>query len=105
MPSQCEEAFGRVIVEAGLNGIPSVASHAGGIPEALGDGGVLLSPGEPAQSWAATLDRILLDADLYARLSADAVLNATRPELNPDEITQHLLEIARSLAYGSSQPR
>jgi glycosyltransferase involved in cell wall biosynthesis len=97
MPSQWEEAFGRVIVEAALNGIPAVASRIGGIPEALGNGGVLLSPGEPAESWAETLDRMLLDENLYGRLSANAALSAARPELNPDEIIQQFLKIARSV--------
>jgi hypothetical protein len=37
-PSFWEEAFGRSIVEAQLNGIPVVASRRGGIPEALNGG-------------------------------------------------------------------
>lgn len=42
VPSQVEEGFGRVIVEAGMRGIPSVVSMKGGIAEALGDGGVMV---------------------------------------------------------------
>lgn len=99
MPSQWEEAFGRVIVEAGLNGIPAVASRIGGIPEALGDGGVLLSPNAPAESWAAALERIMMNHDLYVRLSENAVLSAARPELDPDKIIRHLLEISQSLLH------
>jgi len=66
-------------------------------PEALGDGGVLLSPSDPAECWAATLDRILEDHDLYARLSANAILSAARPELDPDKIIRQFVEILESL--------
>ena len=98
-PSQWEETFARVIVEAGLNGIPSVASRIGGIPETIGEGGILLAPGDPPGSWAATLERILTDKGLYARLSAKAVLSAARPEVNAEEITRCLLETVRSLNH------
>lgn len=42
VPSIEPEGFPRVVVEAAFNGIPSIASRAGGLPEAVGDGGVLL---------------------------------------------------------------
>jgi len=35
LPSLCEEAFGRVIIEAMATGCPAVASNVGGIPEVL----------------------------------------------------------------------
>ncbi len=41
-PSMWEEAFGRVVVEAGLSGIPVLASNRGGLPEALNGGGLIL---------------------------------------------------------------
>jgi glycosyltransferase involved in cell wall biosynthesis len=33
MPSQWQEAFGRVAVAAGVNSIPAVASRVGGFPK------------------------------------------------------------------------
>lgn len=42
VPSVCEEAFGRVVVEAGINGIPVIGSDRGGIPEAMNGGGIVL---------------------------------------------------------------
>jgi hypothetical protein len=51
MVPSTDEAFGRVIVEAQVNGIPVVARRTGGIPEALGDAGVLLPPDAPGAAW------------------------------------------------------
>jgi len=44
VPSQWEEAYGRVAVEAALSGIPVIASNKGGLPEALNGGGLILKP-------------------------------------------------------------
>ena len=40
VPSLIEEGFPRVILEAAVNGIPTIANSLGGIPEALGDSGI-----------------------------------------------------------------
>jgi glycosyltransferase involved in cell wall biosynthesis len=40
------EQFGRVLIESMACGVPVVASRSGGIPEILGDGGVLVEPGD-----------------------------------------------------------
>lgn len=42
VPSLWFEAFGMVATEANLNGIPVLASSSGGLPEAVGEGGVVL---------------------------------------------------------------
>lgn len=42
-----EEGMGQVIVEAMLAGLPVVASDAGGIPEVVGDLGILVPRGDP----------------------------------------------------------
>jgi hypothetical protein len=85
MPSQVEEAFGRVIVEAAANGIPVVASDIGGIPEALADGGVLIPHTDPAERWAEAIERILSDSTLYARLSSSAYRNANDAMYDPGQ--------------------
>lgn len=48
VPSICNEAFGLVVLEAAANGIPVIANRIGGIPEALGDSGILIDyvPGQ-----------------------------------------------------------
>ena len=42
MPSLCNESFGRVPVEAMLNGIPVLASDRGSLPEVMGEAGFLI---------------------------------------------------------------
>ncbi len=42
-----EEGFGQVVIEALASGCRVVATRAGGVPEALGDGGILVAPGDP----------------------------------------------------------
>lgn len=42
VPSLCEETFGRVVVEAGMNGIPALCSDRGALPEVVGDRNLVL---------------------------------------------------------------
>ena len=48
MPVLAPEAFGLVVIEAGLRGIPVIASDLGGLPEIIeaGAGGLLVPPGQ-----------------------------------------------------------
>src|SRR3546814_9608260 len=55
VPSQWEEAWGRVATEAQFSGIPVLASDSGGLPEAVGPGGSVLPHDAPAAVWAAAL--------------------------------------------------
>jgi glycosyltransferase involved in cell wall biosynthesis len=76
-PSIWPEPFGRVFVEAAASGIPSVASARGGIPEAVGDGGMLIRDVFDPDAWADALGR-LDDPATYAALSAKALDHAGR---------------------------
>ena len=58
VPSVWEEAFGRVATEAQLNGIPVVASNRGGLPEAVGEGGILISPDRPIGEWVSAIRKL-----------------------------------------------
>ena len=92
VPSLCGEAFGQIVVEAMLRGIPVLASNVGGLPEAKLGVDFLLPvtsieryeplPGEqvkvaytpviPKQDvrpWAETLGRLVTDEDCYRRVS------------------------------------
>jgi len=61
VPSIWPEPFGRICVEAGFNGIPSVASNIGGLPEAVGDGGILIDLYEDPENWVDAI--AMLDDD------------------------------------------
>jgi glycosyltransferase involved in cell wall biosynthesis len=80
-PSVWEEAYGRVASEAQISGIPVVASSRGGLPEAVGPGGILLDPQQPIADWAAAVRELWLDDRRYAELSAAALAHAERREM------------------------
>jgi glycosyltransferase involved in cell wall biosynthesis len=69
MPSRYEP-FGLVYVEAAAAGIPSIGTTVGGTREAIGEGGRIVDPGDPAALFAAM--RELADGDAAAQLGAIA---------------------------------
>lgn len=77
VPSKWEETFGRVAVEAGINAIPTIASNRGGLPEAVGNGGVLIDDFTNISAWVNVILR-LDDEDLYRRFSHNAFLHAKK---------------------------
>lgn len=52
VPSTVEDAFPRVITEAALHGTPSIGTDRGGIPEAIGNAGIVLPAEAGAEDWA-----------------------------------------------------
>ena len=56
-----------VVTEALARGVPVLATDVGGVPEALGHGGLLVPPGDP-EAFGAALRRWLEDASLRERL-------------------------------------
>lgn len=65
------ESFGLAYVEAGLCGVASVGSNDGGVPEAVGDTGLLVDPAREEEVVGA-LRRLLDDEPLRRRLAAAA---------------------------------
>lgn len=98
-PSKCEEAWGRVASEAQFSGIPVVASNIGGLPEAVGPGGILLDPEGPADVWAEAIHRLWTDEAFYREKSQAALAYSRRPEINPalqvDALLMLLEEVRR----------
>lgn len=54
-PSIWPEPFGRVFVEAASAGVPSITSNRGGIPEAVGAGGILIDDIYDIDAWVNAL--------------------------------------------------
>ena len=81
VPSLYEETFGRVVVEAGMNGIPALCSDRGALPEVVGDPKLVLpipprfTPAtraipvsEETEDWLAAIVALWDDSDRAERL-------------------------------------
>ncbi|MGV1007127.1 MAG: D-inositol-3-phosphate glycosyltransferase [Dermatophilaceae bacterium] len=91
------ESFGLVAVEAQACGTPVVAAAVGGLPTAVGPGGLLVD-GHDVGSWADTLEALLLDPARRAELARRGVAHASG--LGWDATTQLMLR-----AYGDARRR
>ena len=100
MPSLWGEAFGQVVVEAMLRGIPVMSSNIGGLPEAkqgldyilpvnpirqyehsddmLHKGFKPVVPEQDIEPWVEALDALIHDRDLYERLSSESREKSTK---------------------------
>ncbi|MCW8930262.1 MAG: glycosyltransferase [Gammaproteobacteria bacterium] len=96
MPSVWEEAYGRSAIEAQINGIPVISSRRGGLPEAVGEGGILLEPDTDIEFWVEAINKVYSDPVLYQELSDKAKSNATRLEHSSDYIVATLLTTLRN---------
>jgi glycosyltransferase involved in cell wall biosynthesis len=70
------EGFGLPPLEAMACGIPVVGSEAASLPEVIGNGGLLLPP-DDAAGMADALIRLVLDDDFRARMSQQALAQAS----------------------------
>ena len=68
-PSIWDEPFGRVPIEAGINGIPTIASNRGGLPESVGKGGILIDNIYNINAWVSAIERIESDQKNFSNKS------------------------------------
>lgn len=95
VPSQWEEAFGRVVVEAHAAGVPTLASSVGGLPEASGDAGMLVEDYSNPEAWKRTLQLVI---DHPTVLSADpGLLQANAQRFSPQKAYDRLNDILKKL--------
>lgn len=106
VPSQWEEAWGRVVTEAQFSGIPVLASDRGGLPEAVGPGGRVLPHDAPAAVWARVLRDYWRDRQVYAEASGAALAHSRRPEIDPARQIAVLVRILAAVRRGplSTEP-
>ena len=83
-PSRWEEAFGRIAAEAHISGIPVVGSNRGGLPEAIGPGGVTIGLDEPIETWSDIVRKLWNDENYYNSLSSAAMHYAQREAMQPN---------------------
>lgn len=89
-----KEGFGIVFLEAALGGTPSVAYSVGGVPDAIGETGLLVKPGDSAAMIEA-VSGLLSDETLRAKLGRAAERRA-REEFNWDAICARYETLLRS---------
>lgn len=102
VPSQWEEAWGRVVTEAQFSGIPVLASDRGGLPEAVGPGGRVLPHDAPAAAWAEVLRSYWRDRRVYGEASAAALAHARRPEIDPQRQLDDLVAVLTESRRGGT---
>jgi glycosyltransferase involved in cell wall biosynthesis len=93
VPSQWPETWGRVVNEAQVNAIPVVASNQGGLPEAVGSGGVILDWQAPAASWVAEVARLWDEPDWYAEMARRARARAAADDIRPDALLESFVTL------------
>ncbi len=71
------EQFGRVVVEAQASGVPVVASAVGALPDVVGDGGLLVPPGDP-EALRRALSSMLDEDGVWTDHRARGLVNAGR---------------------------
>jgi glycosyltransferase involved in cell wall biosynthesis len=93
VPSVDEEAWCRVVSEAHINGIPTIASDLGGFPESVGPGGLLVSPPDSLDRWLEALSEVWDDQGTYGELSRRALEYSRRDLLEPTVVRRRFEEI------------
>jgi glycosyltransferase involved in cell wall biosynthesis len=91
-----------VVIEAGGAGIPIIASGVGGIPEIIGENGVLVPPQDPAR--LALAIAVALDNSAGTRAAADRLRERVRSRFSQDAMVEGVLAGYReAIAIKSTQ--
>jgi glycosyltransferase involved in cell wall biosynthesis len=78
------ETWGRVASEAQVSGIPVIGSDHGGLPEAVGPGGIVIDLNEPIDTWVKVLKKLWHDVTYYNKMSRAALSHSIRPQIKID---------------------
>lgn len=85
-----EEAWGRVVTEGHVSGIPAIATEGAGLTESLGPGGLLVPRTAGFDAWNEALHQLWYDRALYDRMSARALDFSKRTEIRPATLLQQV---------------
>jgi len=92
VPSVWEEAWGRVVTEAQMSGIPVLATAIGGLPESVGPGGILVPPGSSVEVWDAHLRTLWDTPAVCERYRQLAIEHSRRPEIDQECLLSRFLD-------------
>ena len=95
VPSRWDEAWGRVASEAHFSGIPVIATRIGGLPEAVGPGGILMDIDATGEDWAKALRSLCADSEHYERVAEAALVYSRREGLRKGVLVEHFVEVAK----------
>jgi len=93
VPSQWPEAWCRVVSEAHCNGIPVIASNLGGLPESVGNGGILVDHDADLETWNEALSELWDKAENYRDYSKAALDYSERPEIDAWKLGSQFIKI------------
>lgn len=100
VPSRVDETWGRVVTEAQFSGIPVLASNRGGLPESVGDGGILI-PDDDVCAWQGALEDLWCNDRRWSELSKEALRHAARDDIQPTTVIGQFLETINEVKRNS----
>lgn len=103
VPTLIEESWGRVVTEAHINGIPVLGSSQGGLPQAIGPGGITVPADAPIGDWLAALSRLWDNPQTYDEFVAAAREYSKRMEIRPATIVAKLQDVLKGVIAGSAK--
>jgi glycosyltransferase involved in cell wall biosynthesis len=101
VPSRWEEGFGMVAIEAQSCGIPVIASARGGLPESVGDGGILIEDYTNPDGWVKAISQVLDDDTTYHALAMRARKHAAADTFAALALARKLLTICANKPPGA----
>jgi glycosyltransferase involved in cell wall biosynthesis len=103
VPSQWEEPFGLVTVEAMASGVPVISTGRGGLPEILGGGMRANVVRTSPRSLARRIDELVVDPDALAWMGTEARRHAER-HFNIADRADQVDEVLRSVKFAGATP-